>query len=122
MTVNDKGMPPMVPAVPHHVPQQPMNQLSSTPTKAPVRVDKHIQGAPVEPPPRGAVFNPVTQAEHEVPIEKPPKRQEPDGSQIANIKGQDADSKQVFKLYFSLFRPILIFLWQIIGYMNYPIC
>jgi hypothetical protein len=59
-----------------------------------------------EPPPRGAVFNPVTQAEHEVAIEKPPKRQEPDGSQIANIKRQDADSKQVFKLYFSLFRPI----------------
>ena len=116
MTVKDKGMPPMVPAVP----QQPMNQLSSTPTKAPVRVDKPIQGAPVEPPPRGAVFNPVTQAEHEVPIEKPPNRQEPDGSQIANIKGQDADSKQVFKLYFSLFRPafcILIFLWQIIGYL-----
>jgi hypothetical protein len=45
----------MVPAVPHHVPQ-----LSNTPTKAPVRVDKHIQGAPVELPPRGAVFNPVT--------------------------------------------------------------
>jgi hypothetical protein len=64
MTVKDKGMPPMVPAVPHHVPQ-----LSNTPTKAPVRVDKHIQGAPVELPPRGAVFNPVTQAEHEVPID-----------------------------------------------------
>jgi hypothetical protein len=101
MTVTDKGMPPMVPAVPHHVPQ-----LSNTPTKAPVRVEKPIQGDPVEPPPSGAVFNPVTQPEHEVPIEKPPKRPEPGSSQIANIKRQDADSKQVFKLYFSLFRPI----------------
>ena len=109
MSVSDTGMPQMVPAVPHHVPQQPMNQLSSTPTKAPVRVDTPIQGAPVEPPPRGALFNPITQADLEVPIEEPPRRQEPDGSQIANTNRQDADSKQVF-------------LWQIIGYLNYPIC